>query len=338
MDDREILDQFWSGKANVIRAFLEVRPLYEKLAGEVAYILERTLRTTHAEIAAVTSRAKTLDSFCAKAIRKGYKAPLSEINDIAGVRVVYLYQAQRHLIEKTIAGEFEVTEKIDKVAEADAESFGYGALHYLVRLGKAAKGARYDELNDMTCEIQVRTILQDAWAVVAHHLSYKQESDVPKGLRRKLNALSAVFENADDQFARLREERVAYKARVEEKAEKDEGSILRQDLNLDNLVAYLNWKLQGRRESRSDIVMELLSEARSVGYAKVSQLDDCLERTMPAVLEYERRLPPRSGKYAQVGIVRVALALAEERYVQMKDDGSGWFRHQLDEVRHLVKE
>jgi ppGpp synthetase/RelA/SpoT-type nucleotidyltranferase len=59
---------------------------------------------------------------------------------------------------------------------------------------------RYDDLKKLVCEIQVRTVLQDAWAIIDHHLSYKQESDVPKILRRKLNSLAGLVETAHDQF------------------------------------------------------------------------------------------------------------------------------------------
>ena len=48
----------------------------------------------------------------------------------------------------------------------DVERFGYGALHYVVKVKKLHAGARYDDLKKLCCEIQTQTILQDAWAVV----------------------------------------------------------------------------------------------------------------------------------------------------------------------------
>jgi ppGpp synthetase/RelA/SpoT-type nucleotidyltranferase len=52
--------------------------------------------------------------------------------------------------------------KVDKLEEQEVDKFGYGALHYLVNLGRKSSGARYDDLKRLVCEIQVRTVLQDA--------------------------------------------------------------------------------------------------------------------------------------------------------------------------------
>ena len=133
-------------------------------------------------------------------------------------------------------------ERIDKVADSEPHEFGYGAIHFLVKLGKNLKGPRYDDLRDLTCEIQVRTILQDSWAIVAHHLSYKRESDIPNALRRKLNALSGLFETADDQFNQLNIEREAYRGKLTASMEVDIQEILKQKINLDNLLVYADWK------------------------------------------------------------------------------------------------
>lgn len=204
LDDE--ISKTWEERPDIIRSFIEARPQYEQLCAEVAYILKKRLDDGSIEYSAVTSRAKTLKSFAEKISRKQYESPLSDITDLAGVRVVYLYKADRHLIEKIIETEFDVIEKVDKVEEQEADRFGYGALHYLVHLGRKSSGARYDDLKGLICEIQVRTVLQDAWAIIDHHLVYKQESDVPKVLKRKLNSLSGLFETADDQFDRVRVE------------------------------------------------------------------------------------------------------------------------------------
>src|ERR1017187_5491104 len=260
MDMAAALDQFWTQRADEVRAFLERQPKYQKLSEEVAYVLERAIRNKGVEFASIGSRAKTLSSFCEKVVRKGYKKPSDEITDSAGVRVVYLYESDRKRIETLIEKEFTIVEKVDKADKTDTERFGYGALHYLVKLGKKSSGARYDDLKDLVCEIQVRTILQDAWAIVAHHLSYKQESDVPVELRRKLNALSGLFETADDQFNRLRVEREAYAEEVKKQIVEKELEFLKHDINLDNLMAYLSGRLPDRGQQDVERSEEHTSE------------------------------------------------------------------------------
>lgn len=138
MRTTDALDQFWADDPNVIRAFLKVQPHFEKLAEEVAYVLEKNFRAADVDYSGVTYRVKTVESFCEKLRRKTYKDPLKKITDIAGVRVVFLYPKDRPLLEKIIEKEFHVAQKVDKVAEEQPDRFGYGALHYLVNLSKNA--------------------------------------------------------------------------------------------------------------------------------------------------------------------------------------------------------
>jgi len=53
---------------------------------------------------------------------------------------------------------------------------------------------------DYFCEIQLRTTCQDNWSELSHALAYKTEIDIPSDITREINALSAVFELADNQF------------------------------------------------------------------------------------------------------------------------------------------
>ncbi len=55
------------------------------------------------------------------------------------------------------------------------------------------KGPRYDTIVGMPFEIQVRTILMDAWANVSHYLAYKSDIDVPINLQRDFYALGGLF-------------------------------------------------------------------------------------------------------------------------------------------------
>lgn len=53
-------------------------------------------------------------------------------------------------------------------------------------------------------ELQIRTIIQDAWSVLDHKIKYKKS--IPLSLKRRINRLSALFEIADDEFLRIKEE------------------------------------------------------------------------------------------------------------------------------------
>lgn len=114
MNSHDAISQLWQQQSHIIRSFLDRRSRYEKLSEEVAYIMSQQLHACGVEYAAITFRAKTLDSFCEKVARKSYKSPL-EVTDLSGVRIVYLYMADRPMLEEIIEREFKVIEKVDKV-------------------------------------------------------------------------------------------------------------------------------------------------------------------------------------------------------------------------------
>jgi ppGpp synthetase/RelA/SpoT-type nucleotidyltranferase len=240
--DNIFLDKYWKESPLLIKEFLSKRENYQLLCNEIVYVLRKLLREENIEFSSVTCRAKTLNSFLEKINRKYYANPFSEITDFSGVRIVFLYVEDYNRIEKLIQKNFKVLEKVDKLNEKDVDQFGYGAIHFIVQLNSKFKGARYDDIKNYVCEIQVRTILQDAWAIIDHHLVYKKETDVPAHLRRKLNSLAGLFETADDQFQRIKEERITYIEEIEEKSTSSSNKFLETGLNLDSFTAFLNWK------------------------------------------------------------------------------------------------
>lgn len=315
IESTELL-KVWEERPDVIRRFLKERPQYEQLCAEMAYILQKRLSEAGIEFSAVIHRAKSLESFAEKIIRKEYKDPFTEITDVAGVRVVYLYTSDFPKIEQIISSEFAVIEKVDKIKEQGAEKFGYGAIHFVVTLGQKSSGARYDDLKGLKCEIQVRTVSQDAWAIIDHHLEYKQESSVPEILRRKLNRLSAFFEDADETFDRIRAEREEYLRQIESKLNKKK-EFLDQEINLDTVRAFLKWKFPDKViESYEGQLSQLLGIISIKKYPKLEHIDKVLSSTtearkaffeeldfsssaaselLTAMMLYDPSLRPRSG-------------------------------------------
>lgn len=313
----EKVANLWRDRPEVIKEFLEGRVVYSHLAEEVAYILEKSVKAAGIKYSQILSRVKELNSFCEKVERKKYVNPLHDCTDIAGVRIVYLYISDIDRISDVIAREFNVIECVDKIELNDSERFGYGAVHYLVTIGGKSCGARYDELKELSCEIQVRTILQDSWAVVGHHLTYKQESEIPKKLRRKLNALAGLFETADDQFDGVRRELQSYANEVQKQFVAGGSEFLKSEINLDNLIQYLVWKFPDRRTNTREEIANLLSSLKEIGVSKLGEVEETINRTIDAVVAYETDDPPLTAKgvrtkYAQVGAARVAFRFMEE--------------------------
>jgi putative GTP pyrophosphokinase len=234
-------ERLWTENPEIIKRFIDQRPDYEKLCAEVAYILNRELNKKEIEFSTITYRAKTLNSFLEKIQRKTYQDPISEITDFAGVRVVCLYVDDLPKLEEIVAGHFEIVRKIDKLTNRKIDQFGYGAIHFIVRLGGNFSGARYDDLKDLVCEIQTRTVLQDAWSIIDHHLVYKNASNIPTFLRRRLNSLAENFESVDEEFKNIRSEREDYLQDIE-RSKVNSEAFLENELNLDSFIRYAHWK------------------------------------------------------------------------------------------------
>ncbi|RKF03098.1 ppGpp synthetase/RelA/SpoT-type nucleotidyltransferase [Tenacibaculum lutimaris] len=289
MAHKNIDEKVWLDNAKTIKQFIDQRHIYEQLCDEIAFVLKFAMEESDLEYSAISKRSKTLNSFLEKITRKKYKDPFSEITDFAGVRLVFLYNSDFDKIEKIVKDNFKIIEKVDKLNDKGVDKFGYGAIHYIVQLNKNHAGARYDNLVDKNCEIQIRTVLQDAWSIIDHHLVYKNTSSVPKELRRKLNSLAGLFETADDQFNQLREMRETYIKNVD-KSKSSPDEFLNTELNLDSFKQYISWKfpklpLETFDDQSSIAFKELIN---AVDLSKLLDLDNLVNK---GIKKFEQKQP-----------------------------------------------
>jgi ppGpp synthetase/RelA/SpoT-type nucleotidyltranferase len=191
-------------------AYAQVRLLYKRLATQIRHILETKLAEAGLTPVSITHRPKAIESFAAKITRKHYNDPLSQMTDLAGVRVVCAYESELAKVAEIIEASFEVRERIDKAQDLGVDRMGYNGKAFVVTLGTRYAGGVYENITALACEIQVRTILQDAWAIIDHQLVYKNEESTPERLRRDLNNVASLLEIAQGIFDSVKEKRVAY--------------------------------------------------------------------------------------------------------------------------------
>lgn len=201
---------------SALKDYLRVRSRYVDLSAKIASILKEALARRNLIYHSIMFRAKSEESFEEKAKlpdpenpkEPRYNDPLNDITDKAGVRVItYLIKTQDE-IDEIIFSEFDVTEKIDRAKEMlESEKFGYLSVHYLVKLKEPRLSlTEYVDFRNMVCEIQVRTILQHAWAEIEHNIKYKSNVDIPPGIRRRFIGIAGVLENADREFQFIHDE------------------------------------------------------------------------------------------------------------------------------------
>lgn len=306
---------------------------YQKLCEEVQYILQEGIKMAKIEVSAITYRVKSMESFARKFINKAQKSSIYEIKDIAGVRLVHLYRSDFPAIEEILQTKFKVLQKKDKIKSRQVDEFGYNAVHFLVTLKEKYAGARYVDLKDLICEIQVRTVMQDAWAIIEHHLAYRQKQAVPKILKRELLQLSAILENADNQFDRIRNECEKYISTIE-KTRRNKNKFFDFEINIVTLKTYFKIEFPTKQLSYGDSQIAVwIGELYRAGYKKIADIENLLKKTAVARQKLHRNFFP-AGKADPFAALIIALGLSDKRF---RNRFSSRENAHLDRYRHLVK-
>jgi ppGpp synthetase/RelA/SpoT-type nucleotidyltranferase len=221
----EIFD-FEAHRNAAIRGYATVRPIYKRYCGVIDLILRMALR--HVHVHQISTRTKSVESFADKASKPStedpthpkYFDPLNQITDLAGARVIAFVLRDLPTIEDAILREFVKREKIDKGEELVAKNLvGYRSIHYIVELEQRRTDlGEYHEFQGLRAEIQIRTILQHAWAEMEHDVRFKSErTDAP--LFQRFTALAGLIEIGDREFDQIFELDEQRKQRVRELAQ-----------------------------------------------------------------------------------------------------------------------
>lgn len=202
-----------------IEEYRKVRGRYELCARSLKRIMEQAV-LRYAPCAIVQSRAKAVSSFAEKIHRPGKTCPdpVREFTDLCGVRVITHTQAEVEEICRFIEQHFVVDweNSVTVSQRLKPAEFGYRSVHYVIQLRPGVFPSRDirrripdKALPDPNCpmkaEIQVRTLLEHAWAEFTHDRMYKGAFRVPDKLQRELYALAAMLEGTDNSFCRIEE-------------------------------------------------------------------------------------------------------------------------------------
>ena len=192
----------------ILEAYREALPVLEQLKTDVLVTLHEALDDSRLFLTAIEARVKKEQSLAGKLALKGAKyATLTDITDLVGARVITSYTDDVDRIASIAERLFEIDweNSVDKRRLHQLDSFGYNSLHYICRLPGY----------DFRFELQLRTTLQHAWAVINHDNGYKSDIEIPQEYLRRMNRLAGMLEMADDEFSRIRTELTDYRRRVQ---------------------------------------------------------------------------------------------------------------------------
>ncbi len=196
-------------ETEIEKQFSELKPLLEEWGKCVDTILQNFLNSLGYSVERIQRkpdcRVKNEKSFIQKALYRGkeYKNPIKDITDKVGTRVVLLNIDDVKIVSQFIVkcDQWEVVEQsqdIDYIREHKPEEFGYQSNHFVVKPKEQQYSKEHCDL--LTCEIQVRTLLQHAYAETSHDTVYKSGHAEDPQVLRGLAVTMAFLETADDKI------------------------------------------------------------------------------------------------------------------------------------------
>lgn len=339
MTETEDPFDFSAHQQTAVTAYLPQQAFYEQFASVVKRILEEALERRDIKIHSVFARAKEPASFGKKAAEPSeidptkpkYPRPLEQITDLAGVRIIAYFPNTLDQIDRMLKDEFQTVERSDKGAELiEEERLGYQSIHYLVRLTKLrSRLPEYAPFTEALAEIQVRTILQHAWAEIEHDIRYKSASVIPFQIRHRFMALAGMLEIADREFQAIQD--ADQQLTDEARSRVEEGQLAQVEITPDALKAFLDRKL-GPDGRMSEYTYHWTARImRKLGFTTLEQVEKCISG-------YDDDQLSRIGSGGRLGQVGrfeyMLLAGMGEAYIHRhRWAGYDWFQN--GQRRHL---
>ena len=175
-----------------VARFVESRSLFEGFSQALMAYFQADARLARC-IQFMKHRIKDTDRLRQKLVRKALQGKIIDatnlfdrITDLAGIRIIHLHTEQMREIHAAILGivsEYQMALVVPPAANCwDVEfeqlfaEFGietvsrdtmYTTVHYVIQANQRTK---------VTCEVQVRTLMDEVWGEVSHRVNYPEES------------------------------------------------------------------------------------------------------------------------------------------------------------------
>ena len=283
-NEEEILKEFNSKIGN-----------YKKLSIDILELIKKLLDGKNIEIHSIVSRVKEENSLKNKIIKKCHYKKIDEITDIIGFRIICFFEHDIKKIVSIIETEFKIVEKSDKKDNLHINSFGYLSYHVISEINEnRIELAEYKDFKGIKFEIQIRTILQHAWAEIEHDIGYKTNNDIPSEVRRDFSMVASLLEIADEKFSKIKNNQIT----LNNKIAKDPLLILKEFINKDTIIQYINnseilkiingkllniYKIKTNIELNDSEIEDLVNQILFFDINTIKEFDDYLQ-------EYEDKI------------------------------------------------
>jgi predicted RNase H-like nuclease/ppGpp synthetase/RelA/SpoT-type nucleotidyltranferase len=249
----------------------------------------------------VTGRTKTVASFAEKARRTRddggllYADPLHEITDTIGMRVITYVHSDVSAVADLLSDQVVVKDDRDMGQETAQEGrFGYASRHLLIGLDAAREShPAYATLAGHTAQVQIRTVLQHAWAEFEHDIRYKgtMPDEHARDFDRRFTLAAGLLELADREFSTIRD---TLRSSAASSTEPDGGTDRDPRIDPRELAAFLAGQYAESGWSRTDHYAWISGLLLELGITSLDELGQVLrggdEEAIARRMDY--RYPP----------------------------------------------
>lgn len=227
-------------KELLLEEFKQQKTILNDFNKRVVSLVTDLLRQDNLIVHQISGRTKDVDSLDKKIDKKqGKYKSLNDITDLVGIRIITYLESDVDTVSELLSKEFniDVPNSTDKrILKSD--QFGYKSLHVVCELNENRCALKeYISYKGIKCEIQIRSILQHAWAEIEHDLGYKGKSSIPDEYKRNFNRLAALLETADKEFDRLKSELSKYEKEISKLIKEEPQSVELNQASLISLIA-----------------------------------------------------------------------------------------------------
>jgi ppGpp synthetase/RelA/SpoT-type nucleotidyltranferase len=210
---------------------------------EMHELIRKLTTNEEFQIHSITSRVKKRDSFLKKYESKNYDS-IEKFTDVIGVRIITYILEDVYKVCAIIRKYFEIDpdNSGDKSVELKENEMGYLSVHFIARLNLSRRELPENKYyTEKVFEIQIRTLLQHAWAEIEHDNSYKFSGVLPSEIKRRFYLIAGALELMDREFQRLSDDLADYKEKVIQDTKEGHLDI---EINSTSLDEYLVEKLK----------------------------------------------------------------------------------------------
>lgn len=191
--------------------YIQRYSMYQEFVRRMKNLLQDLIEREHVKVYALEGWAKSPESFIRDLTESGKALPadpFKDMPDLATVRILLYFPSDAIAVEKTIQEEFLIDLPRSTTSKdlEDPDIFGYRSIVYDVSLkSDRSKLREWERYRDLKLHLQVRTMLQEAWATISPEIAGATDVVTKGKLKRKLSRVSALLEEADEDFHYLRE-------------------------------------------------------------------------------------------------------------------------------------